>query len=175
MKNSLKMSSNKPAKYYVSAFNMQAHPEGGYFAETYRSSEKIPQNALPSRFKGERSFATGIYFLLQSHHISALHRIQSDEMWHFYAGCPLDVFMIDQAGNLTVFRLGNNPENGEVFQAVVPAGVWFGSKPALLNSYSLVGCTVSPGFDFEDFEMKNREDLLTMFPQHREIVEMLTY
>ena len=175
MKNSLKMSSNKPAKYYVSAFNMQAHPEGGYFAETYRSSEKIPQNALPSRFTGEKSFATGIYFLLESHHISALHRIQSDEMWHFYAGCPLDIFMIDEAGNLDVFRLGNNPENEEVFQAVVPAGVWFGSKPVLLNSYSLVGCTVAPGFDSEDFEMKSRGELLTMFPQHEEIVEMLTY
>lgn len=169
------MSSNNPPKYWIEHYKMQTHPEGGYFAETYRSTEKIPQNALPSRFKGERSFATGIYFLLESHHISALHRIKSDEMWHFYAGCPLDVFMIDEAGNLTVFRLGNNPENGEVFQAVVPAGVRFGSKPTLLNSYSLVGCTVSPGFDFEDFEMKSRGELLEMFPKHREVVEMLTY
>ena len=89
--------------------------------------------------------------------------------------CPLDVFMIDKTGKLDVFRLGNNPKNGEVFQAVVPAGVWFGSKPAILKSYSLVGCTVSPGFDFEDFEMKSRTELIEMFPQHREIVEMLTY
>jgi uncharacterized protein len=171
------MSSNNPPKFWIEHYQMQTHPEGGYFAETYRSTEKIPQNALPSRFKGERCFSTGIYFLLESHHISALHRIQSDEMWHFYAGCPLDVFMIDEAGNLDVFRLGNNPLNGEVFQAVVPAGVWFGSKPALLNSYSLVGCTVSPapGFDFEDFEMKSRVELLEMFPQHEEVVKMLTY
>jgi predicted cupin superfamily sugar epimerase len=80
-----------PPKFWIEHYQMQTHPEGGYFAETYRSTEKISQNALPSRFKGERSFATGIYFLLESNHISALHRIQSDEMWHFYAGCPLDV------------------------------------------------------------------------------------
>jgi uncharacterized protein len=164
-----------PAQYYINAYQMQAHPEGGYFAETYRSSEKIPQNALPSRFKGDRSFATGIYFLLESHHISALHRIESDEMWHFYAGCPLHVYVIDAEGNLEIIRLGNNPEKGEVFQAVVPAGRWFGSKPTEENSYSFLGCTVAPGFDFEDFEMKSRAELLTMFPQHKEVVKMLTY
>jgi uncharacterized protein len=154
---------------------MQAHPEGGYFAETYRSAEKIPHHALPNRFKSDRSFSTGIYFLLESHHISALHRIESDEMWHFYAGCPLNVYTIDYEGVMKIIRLGNNPENGEVFQAVVPAGVWFGSKPAEPDSYSFVGCTVAPGFDFEDFEMKSRAELLAMFPQHQAIVEMLTY
>ena len=169
------MLSNDPAQYYITAYQMQVHPEGGYFAETYRSTENIPQNALPERFKGNRSFSTGIYFLLESHHISALHRIQSDEMWHFYAGCPLNVYIIDSEGNLSIIRLGNNPDKGEVFQAVVPARVWFGSKPAQADSYSLVGCTVAPGFDFEDFEMKSREELLAMFPQHLEVVEMLTY
>lgn len=166
---------NKPAQYYVSAYNMQAHPEGGFYAETHRSKETIPQNALPARFKGERSFSTGIYFLLESHHISALHRIQSDEMWHFYAGCSLNVYVIDDKSNLSIIRLGNNPDKGEVFQAVVPAGAWFGSKPAEIDSYSLVGCTVAPGFDFEDFEMKNREELLAMFSQHEEVVKILTY
>jgi uncharacterized protein len=154
---------------------MQAHPEGGYFAETYRSAEKIPHHALPNRFKSDRSFSTGIYFLLESHHISALHRIESDEMWHFYAGCPLNVYTIDSEGVLKIISLGNNPENGEVFQAIVPAGVWFGSKPSEPDSYSFVGCTVAPGFDFEDFEMKSRAELLVMFPQHQAIVEMLTY
>jgi uncharacterized protein len=154
---------------------MQAHPEGGYFAETYRSAEKIPHHALPNRFKSDRSFSTGIYFLLESHHISALHRIESDEMWHFYAGCPLNVYTIDSEGVLKIISLGNNPENGEVFQAIVPAGVWFGSKPAEPDSYSFVGCTVAPGFDFEDFEMKSRTELLAKFPQHQTIVEMLTY
>jgi uncharacterized protein len=93
----------------------------------------------------------------------------------FYAGCPLNVYTIDSEGVLKIIRLGNNPENGEVFQAVVPAGVWFGSKPAEPDSYSFVGCTVAPGFDFEDFEMKSRTELLAKFPQHQTIVEMLTY
>lgn len=162
------------ADYYVQALTMQPHPEGGYFAETYRSGEIIAHSALPERFRGDRTFSTAIYFLLESHHISALHRIQADEVWHFYAGGPLEVFAISPAGELTVIRLGRNFEEGEVFQAVVPAGYWFGSKPAKGTDFSLVGCTVAPGFDFADFEMADRQTLLTQFPQHKEVIEMLS-
>ena len=162
------------AAYYVQAFAMQPHPEGGYFAETYRSTESISQSALPGRFRGERSFCTAIYFLLESHHVSAFHRITSDEIWHFYAGGPLEIFVISATGELTIIRLGNNPEQGEVFQAVVPAGCWFGSKPTVGVDFSLVGCTVAPGFDFADFEMADRFNLLAEFPQHRAVIEMLT-
>jgi hypothetical protein len=164
----------KPASYWVEKYNMQSHPEGGYFAETYRSSETIGKDALPNRFSGDRSYATGIYFLLEGHHFSAFHRIQSDEMWHFYAGNPLSVYYIDFEGNIQIIKLGNNPDNGEVFQAVVPAGVWFGSKPSELNGYSLVGCTVAPAFDFADFELADRATLIEEFPQHRAIIELLT-
>ncbi len=164
-----------PAKYWVEKLKMQSHPEGGFFAETYRSNELIDKNSLPKRFSGDRNFSTGIYFLLESHHFSAFHCIQSDEMWHFYAGDVLDVYYIDNEGNMQIIKLGNNPENGEVFQAVVPAGVWFGSKPAVENSYSLVGCTVAPGFDFADFEMPDRQTLLQEFPQHETIIKMLTH
>jgi len=164
----------KTAKYWVEKYQMQAHPEGGYFAETYRSAESIPDDALPKRFKGKRNFSTGIYFLLESHQFSTLHRIQSDEMWHFYYGASLNVFYIDKQGFVQTIKLGDNPENGEVFQAVVPAGVWFGSKPAQPNSYSLVGCTVAPGFDFSDFEMAGRERLLNEYPQHSELIKLLT-
>lgn len=164
-----------PAKYWVEKLKMQSHPEGGFFAETYRSDELIDKNSLPKRFSGDRNFSTGIYFLLESHHFSAFHRIQSDEMWHFYAGDALNVYYIDNEGNMQLIKLGNNPEKGEVFQAVVPAGVWFGSKPAVENSYSLVGCTVAPGFDFADFEMPDRQTLLQEFPQHETIIKMLTH
>jgi uncharacterized protein len=164
----------KPAQYWVEKYQMQSHPEGGFFAETYRSAETIDSVALPNRFGGSRVYSTGIYFLLESHHFSAFHRIQSDEMWHFYSGCPLNVYYIDNQGFMQIIRLGNNPDVGEVFQAVVPAGVWFGSKPAEENSYSLVGCTVAPGFDFQDFELANQQDLITQFPQHQEIIKMLT-
>lgn len=163
------------AKYWVEKLKMQSHPEGGFFAETYRSTEKIDNNSLPKRFSGDRNFSTGIYFLLESHHFSAFHRIQSDEMWHFYAGDALNVYYIDNEGNMQIIKLGNNPENEEVFQAVVPAGVWFGSKPAVENSYSLVGCTVAPGFDFADFEMPDRHTLLQEFPQHENIIKILTH
>lgn len=165
----------KPALYWVNAFGMQPHPEGGYYAETYRSAETIPQSGLPSRFAGDRSFGTAIYFLLENHHVSALHRIQSDEVWHFYAGGPLEVFVIEPTtGQLSVIRLGSNPDQGEVFQAVVPAGSWFGSKPAVGTEYSLVGCTVAPGFDFADFEMAKQEEMLQQFPQHRAVIEILS-
>jgi predicted cupin superfamily sugar epimerase len=163
------------AKYWVEKLKMQSHPEGGFFAETYRSTETIDDNSLPKRFSGDRNFSTGIYFLLESHHFSAFHRIQSDEMWHFYAGDAIKVYYIDKEGNMLIIKLGNNPENEEVFQAVVPAGVWFGSKPAVENSYSLVGCTVAPGFDFADFEMPDQRTLLKEYPQHEEIIKMLTH
>lgn len=163
------------AKYWVEKLQMLSHPEGGYFAETYRSTELIDKNSLPKRFSGDRNYSTGIYFLLESHHFSAFHRIKSDEMWHFYAGDALNVYYIDNEKNMQLIKLGNNPENGEVFQAVVPAGVWFGSKPAVENSYSLVGCTVAPGFDFADFEMPDRQTLLKEFPQHEAIIKMLTH
>ena len=101
----------KPAAYWVEKYQMQAHPEGGYFAETYRSAEQIPQVVLPERFSGARSFSTAIYFLLEGHHFSALHRIEADELWHFYAGQPLEVFVIDpDSGVLKIIRLGNNPD-----------------------------------------------------------------
>ena len=154
---------------------MQQHPEGGYFAETYRSAEQVPHAALPDRFGGDRSFSTAIYFLLESHQYSALHRIQADELWHFYTGSPLEVFVIHPASSeLQIIRLGPNPEAGEVFQAVVPAGAWFGSRPVPGAAYSLVGCTVAPGFDFADFELAERAVLLAEFPQHEELIRQLT-
>ena len=172
------------AAYYVQKFDMRLHPEGGYFAETYRSAETIPQSALPNRFRGDRVLGTAIYFLLESHQISALHRIQSDEIWHFYAGGPLEISIIAPTGELTVIRLGNNPEQGEVFQAVVRAGCWFGSTPVVdstamdsdTNSpgFSFVGCTVAPGFDFANFDMASRARLLAEYPQHRAVIDRLT-
>jgi len=165
----------KPANYWVEKYAMQPHPEGGYFAETYRATETIPHQALPKRFSGSRSFGTGIYFLLENHHFSALHRIQSDELWHFYAGGSLHVYVIHQENTLQIIKLGNNPDQGEVFQAVVPAGAWFGSKPAANTTYSLVGCTVAPGFDFADFEMADRAQMLRQYPQHTAEITLLTY
>lgn len=166
------------AAHYVQTLGLQPHPEGGYFAETYRSAEQIPAGALPDRFGGARAFGTAIYFLLERRHVSRLHRIGADEIWHFYAGDPLDVFVIHPDATLTTIHLGNR---SDVFQAVVPAGCWFGAKLAaspadedLVNGFSLVGCTVAPGFDFADFELADRAGLLSQFPQHRAVIEALT-
>lgn len=166
----------KPAAYWIEKYNLLPHPEGGYYAETYRSTEDIGKSGLPVRFEGDRSLSTGIYFLLQQGDFSAFHRIKSDEMWHFYAGDTLEIFVIHpETGNLDVIKLGADPENGETFQAVVPAGAWFGSRPASGSKYSLVGCTVSPGFDFADFEMADRNLLTRDFPEHELIIGELTY
>jgi uncharacterized protein len=166
----------KPASYWIEKYNLLPHPEGGYYAETYRASETIPQATLPTRFGGDRAFSTGIYFLLESHNFSAFHRIQADEMWHFYAGEALEVFVIDaKTGELNVIRMGNNPDNGETFQAVVPAGAWFGSRPASGSTYALVGCTVAPGFDFADFEMAECAALSQLYPQHAALIAELTF
>ena len=166
----------KPASYWIEKYNLLPHPEGGYYAETYRASESISKDSLPDRFTGDRSFSTGIYFLLEAKDISAIHKIKSDEMWHFYAGDALEIVVIQpDTGNLEVIKLGSDPENRESFQAVVPAGSWFGSRPAVGSNYCLVGCTVSPGFDFQDFEMAERNLLTRVFPEHEKIIKELTY
>jgi len=166
----------KPAKYWIEKYDLLPHPEGGYYAETYRSGELINQNALPDRFGGNRSFSTGIYFLLESEDFSAFHRIKSDEMWHFYSGEALEIFVIHPDTRvLKTIKLGSDPENGEVFQAVIPAGSWFASKPMAGSSYCLVGCTVAPGFDFLDFEMADRRVFSELFPEYESLITALTY
>jgi predicted cupin superfamily sugar epimerase len=162
------------AEYWIRHFNLQPHPEGGFFRETYRASLAIPQSALPAAFHGSRSASTAIYFLLAGEDFSALHRLAADEVWHFYAGSALLVHSIDRHGNYSVIKLGQNPEDGEQFQCVIPAGNWFGSCLERPNTYALVGCTVAPGFDFADFEMARRPDLLTKYPRHKDIIEKLT-
>ncbi len=161
------------AQYFVGKFQMQLHPEGGWFKETYRSDEIILKEHLPNRFSDGRSFCTAIYFLLEGKQFSSFHRIKSDEMWHFYAGDALDVFVIDEEGKLEVIKIGSDLENGEKFQHVVKAGCWFASQPAKEHSFSLVGCTVAPGFDFEDFELAKANVLAKEFPQHKTIIRKL--
>jgi predicted cupin superfamily sugar epimerase len=152
----------------VRELGLQPHPEGGYFRETYRAAETI--SALPRRFAGARSISTAIYFLLEAGQCSHLHRIRSDEVWHFYAGDPLLVVEIDPAGALKTTRLGQ----GGTFQHMVPAGAWFGATLADGGQFALVGCTVAPGFDFADFELADRAALLAEYPAHQDWIRRLT-
>jgi len=161
------------AKTLVDYFDMLPHPEGGYYKETYRSNASIARNALPERFAGDRSFSTAIYFLLEKGNFSGFHRIKSDECWHFYAGETLLIYVLHLDGSLQVIKLGSNVFNGEVFQAVVPAGCWFASEPAPSSELSFVGCTVAPGFDFRDFELAKADELAKEFPEHEILIKRL--
>lgn len=157
----------------INAHDLQPHPEGGYFKESYRSKEDIPVAALPDRFTGDRSFSTGIYFLLEGEQFSAFHRIKSDEMWHFYSGDVLNIYVIREEEDLEIITLGSDILQGELFQAVVPANCWFASRPAGKTSFSFVGCTVAPGFDFADFEMAKAGELAKEYPQHETLIRQL--
>lgn len=157
----------------IEHFELLPHPEGGYYKETYRSDEFISKDALPERFSGDRSFCTAIYFLLEQGDYSAFHRIKSDECWHFYAGDSLIVHVITTDGNYYTIRLGNNIAAGEVFQAVVPAGAWFASEPAANSKFCFVGCTVAPGFDFNDFEMADKKMLSDLYPEKADLIKRL--
>jgi uncharacterized protein len=160
------------AKFYIDHLQLQPHPEGGFYKETYRAVGLIKKDFLPD-FNGDRSFSTAIYFLLQQGDFSAFHRIKSDECRHFYEGGTLLVHMLEQNGNYSCTRLGRNLQEGEVLQFVVPAGVWFASEPAPSTFFALVGCTVAPGFDFADFEMVKKKNLLKLFQQHQTLIERL--
>jgi predicted cupin superfamily sugar epimerase len=158
------------AQYWIDRLELSPHPEGGYFQATYKAELIIPHGALPSTFGGDRAASTAIYFLLEGKDFSAFHRIAADEVWHFYAGNSLVVYVIDAGGNASELQLGS----GDGFQAVVKAGCWFASRLKEPVGFALVGCTVAPGFEFEDFEMARRADLIRVYPAHRKLIEELT-
>jgi uncharacterized protein len=161
------------AEYWIDHLKLLDHPEGGFYKETYRSKESIPQTGLPNRFSASRNFSTAIYFLLRSQDKSMFHKIKSDELWHFHSGSVLHIYAILDT-NLHLFKLGSNPEKGESLQVVIPANCWFGAKLISPNTYTLASCTVAPGFDFNDFEIADRSTLLNEFPQFASIIRELT-
>ncbi|MFO0725605.1 MAG: cupin domain-containing protein [Myxococcota bacterium] len=152
------------------------HPEGGFYRQTYRSSAVLGEAGLPSGYGGPRATLTSIYFLLTRQSFSAFHRLRSDEIWHFYDGAPIHLFLIGPAGVRTEILLGRDPARGLQLQAVVPAGTWFGAyvEAEAEPDFALVGCDVAPGFDFLDFELADRAQLIAEVPQHRAIIERLT-
>jgi len=153
---------NSSASPVIDQLGLQAHPEGGWYRETFRSPCMV--TLADGRV---RSAGTSILFLLEAGDFSAFHRVSSDEIWHFHSGKPLELVMIDPFGNLHSVTLGADLSSGEKPHHAVPAGWWQAAAPLGPEGYSLVGCTVSPGFDFADFEMPSREELLAMFPSCR--------
>lgn len=154
----------------ISRLALLPHPEGGHFRETYRSRERVTRASDDAT----RSAATAIYYLLRGGERSTWHRIRSDEMWHFYDGAPLHVYVLQPQAGLTLLRLGNPSAHPDAqFQALVPAGVWFAAQCAAPDGHSLVGCTVAPGFEFEEFEIARAELLLEQWPGHEELIRRL--
>jgi len=163
-----------PAQKIIKRLRLQPHPEGGYFRESYRSSGKIPQSALPRTFKGDRNCSTAIYFLLPKGSKSNFHKIRSDEVWHFYSGGPITIVELRGNGRIKKTVLGPDIQKGQKLQYVVPANCWFGSHPNPKTEFALVGCTVAPGFDFADFKLAKRANLLKTFPRTRQEILRLT-
>ena len=154
----------------ISLLSLTPHPEGGLFKETYRSQHRVSREGDGIT----RSASTAIYYLLRGRERSTWHRIQSDEMWHFYEGGALRIYMLEPDGGLDILLLGNPLRHeGANFQALVPAGHWFAAECAEPEGHSLVGCTVAPGFEFEEFEIADKGLLEQRWPEHRELIARL--
>jgi predicted cupin superfamily sugar epimerase len=161
------------AAFWFEHLELIQHPEGGAFREIYRSHLTMAKQELPDEFSGERNVCTSIYFLLRQGEFSAFHRIASDEIWHFYVGSSLTIYEIQAAtGNLTKHTLGPDPLRGEMFQIMIRAGNWFGARCE--QGFVLAGCTVSPGFDFAEFELADRIKLIADYPEHKDLIVSLT-
>ena len=156
------------SKTLIQKLQLQPHPEGGFYKETYRSEQTLVND------EGEnRNVSTSIYYLLENNDKSHFHRIKSDELWYFHQGQALEIVSI-QNQQLVSIILGNDIENGEVPQAMIPANTWFGSHIKSETEFSLVSCSVAPGFDFADFEMAERDNLVQEFPDLSGVIESFT-
>jgi uncharacterized protein len=154
----------------IAFLRLQPHPvEGGYFRETYRSSE-----TLPARHGADRSVCTAIYYLLTPKTVSALHRLPGDEVFHFYAGEPVRMLQLWPDGSTRTLVLGTDLRAGQVPQLVVPGGVWQGSVLIEGGSWALLGATMAPGFDYADYTSGDRAELTARFPDERAMIERLT-
>jgi predicted cupin superfamily sugar epimerase len=158
------------AAEWIRALGLVPHPEGGHYRETYRAAATFTLPGVDT----PRAASTAIYFLLQAHEISALHRLRSDELWHFHTGAPLRVVELPTAGGLREHRLGLDVGAGEQPQVVIPAGSWFGACLVHPEGFALVGCTVAPGFDFADFELGHRAQLRSRYPELAATIDAFT-
>jgi hypothetical protein len=168
------MTASTHAGEWIARLSLMPHPEGGYYREMYRSPGTIAEQSLPVGYGGPRSYVTSIYFLLTSESPSRFHRLRSDELWYFHAGSALTVSIISPSGHLTKHRLGFDCAGGEALQCAVPAGGWFGAAVDVPDSFSLISCVVAPGFDFADFELGTRDELIRHFPAHAACIDALT-
>lgn len=161
------------AHYWIEKLNLQQHPEGGYFVETYRSKDRLHESKLPDRYQTPRVFGTSIYFLLTTDSVSNFHRLNSDEIWHFHFGGAAKVHFIHKNGSHSEHLVGSNLESGQSLQLIIPRGTWFAAE-IIEGDFILLGCTVAPGFEFEDFELADRTELSSVYPQHQTLINSFT-
>jgi len=148
--------------------------EGGYYVESYRSADRIEAKALPERYIKSKSISTAIYYLLTPNTKSNLHRLPTDEIYHFYLGDPVQMLLLYPDGRNRSLFLGSDIHVGQLLQAVVPGGVWQGAFLLGEGEFALMGTTVSPGFDFEDYEHGDRDSLISQYPHHEQLIKRLT-
>lgn len=164
------------AEELIRTLGLQPHPkEGGYFVETYRSGGEIPQALLGADYSGPRAYSTAIYFLLTPDTFSAMHRLPTDEIFHFYLGDPVEMLQLHPGGVVVRETLGADLGAGLRPQLLVPGGVWQGSQLCEGGRFALMGTTVAPGFDFDDYETGRRETLIAAYPEAHEMIVALTH
>lgn len=156
------------SSYWIEKLKLVKHPEGGYYRETYKSPIEIDEIT-------KRSIATTIFYLIDHDDFSAFHKIDSDEIWHFYHGSSITLFIIDDTdGKLFTLVLGNNIEKKENLEVIVRNNFWFAAQVNDQYSYSLVGCTAIPGFEFKYFMLGKRDELISLYPENKKIIEKFT-
>jgi predicted cupin superfamily sugar epimerase len=166
----MERSVNPEVARWIEALSLQAHPEGGWYAESFRASRRV----VDPETGREYSAGTSIYYLLDDASFSAFHRVGADETWHFYAGTGLSIFHIDKSGHLHKHRLGRDVITGEKLQLTIPAHEWFACQVEIPGGFALCGCTVSPGFEFHEFALASREELISAYPIHKNLIVRLT-
>lgn len=161
------------AAWWIAHLQLTPHPEGGYFRRVYTAAHWLEPACLPATYDGPRPLATAIYYLLPGDQVSRLHRLRADELWHFYHGSPLTVHQFDKRCGYQRLHLGQDATAEQTFMAMLPAGSWFGATVDQADGFSLIGCTVAPGFDFADFELADGADLSRDYPAQAALIERL--
>lgn len=157
----------------ISNLQLEPHTEGGYFKRMYYCSEQIQPEALPNRYSSKRHLYSSIYYLLGPDDFSAFHRLNSDEIWHFFEGESLAVHFLNPDGTYALHHLGKNLAKGEHYQLLIPHGTWFAAEPSISTAYALIGCTVVPAFEYHDFELASAKELETLYPQFPNLIKRL--
>jgi predicted cupin superfamily sugar epimerase len=174
---SMNATSESPAQKLIRHFKMEKIPaEGPWFSVTYRSEDLLPAKSLPVRYQGNRVAGTAIYAIQTKADFSAIHKLTTDEIWHFYGGDPLEMLLLYPDGHGQIVVLGADVFSGQYPQFVVPRDVWQGSRPmgAEPESYAFFGNTLAPGFEFDDFEMGYRDELQEKYPEFAGRIARLT-